>query len=178
MQEQAVRSAGGFAVGSAARNLVAVSGVRPGSRAGLEQLEILSPTGSVSSAGCVHCFWGPTHSRVAQFVPPIGYDVKRVHRRAVGRAPAGAGGLSFSGARRDTRAVKRPRIDSFDYDPHCRGCSVPLMQGNARTSRGRFVGVCRPCESEESRARSIAAGRMTGRSRRTDSVRKYPVPTE
>jgi NMD protein affecting ribosome stability and mRNA decay len=34
-----------------------------------------------------------------------------------------------------------------DYDPHCRRCVVSLTSDNARVSRGRFVGVCRPCES-------------------------------
>lgn len=37
----------------------------------------------------------------------------------------------------------------------CRGCGHVLTPENARLSRGRFVGACRPCESSEGMARTI-----------------------
>lgn len=80
-----------------------------------------------------------------------------------------ADGVAVTGAK-ETQAL--------DYDPHCRRCEVPLMAGNARTSRGRFVGVCRPCESEEVRERKIAQGLMSGKRRHGGAVRKYPVPVD
>lgn len=58
----------------------------------------------------------------------------------------------------------------LDYDPHCRGCGVPLMPENARVSRGRFVGACRPCEVTEARKRAGSIRYYT------DSRRKYPIP--
>jgi hypothetical protein len=72
--------------------------------------------------------------------------------------------------------MSRPRIDSLEYDPHCRRCEVPLMAGNARKSRGRFVGICRPCEAQEGNARWRRA--HPGAKAYTDGRRKYPVPVE
>lgn len=69
-----------------------------------------------------------------------------------------------------TRVGRRGRKDPIDGALHCRRCDVPLMDGNARLSRGRFVGVCRPCESEEARRRKGSVNRYT------DTRRKYPVP--
>jgi len=63
--------------------------------------------------------------------------------------------------------------DNLDYDPHCRRCDVPLMIENARMSRGRFVGACRMCESQEVHDRKgfktyyVVGGK---------GCRKYPVP--
>ena len=68
--------------------------------------------------------------------------------------------------------VWRNGPNALDYDPHCRRCTVPLQEANARMSRGRFVGICRPCESEEARERQGCVGRYT------DSRRKYPIPLE
>lgn len=72
--------------------------------------------------------------------------------------------------------MTRPRNADRPDGPICRRCSVPLFAANARRSRGRFVGVCRPCESvlanERWRARNPDAPH---RSRPiNDGSRKYP----